>query len=139
MTKQTHKNWLKLSAIAISIYALLFFIGSTQSLKKLIEVVLDLSEWPLDGLQNYDASTTVLLSAILGGVMFGWSILIWLLSDIYDREPEPIRKAVVISLMTWFIIDSLGCVLSGNVSNSITNIALIITLIGPLCKKAKEE
>lgn len=139
MTKKIHKNWLKLSAIAISVYALLFFIGSIESLRKPIEMVLDLSEWPLDGLQTYDASTTVFLSAILGGVMAGWAILIWFLADIYEREPEPIRKAVVISLITWFIIDSLGCVLSGNVSNSITNIVLVVTLIGPLWKKAKAE
>ncbi|WP_298427594.1 hypothetical protein [uncultured Kordia sp.] len=137
MTKQIHKTWLKTSAIAVSAYALLFFIGSIKSLRKPIEVVLDLSEWPFDGLQNYDAQTTVLLSAILGGVMFGWAILIWLLSNIYERESESIRKAVVISLMTWFIIDSLGCILSGNVSNSITNIALILVLVGPLWKKAK--
>ena len=122
MTKQIHKNWLKFSAIAISVYALLFFVGSIKSLRKPIEMVLDLSEWPLDGFQNYDASTTVLLSAILGGVMFGWAILIWLLADIYEREPETIRKAVLVSLMVWFFMDSLGCILSGNVSNSITNI-----------------
>jgi hypothetical protein len=99
MTKHIHKIWLKASSIAISAYALLFFLGSITSLKKPIEVVLDLSEWPLDGLQNYDAPTTVLLSAILGGVMFGWAILMWLLSNIYDRASEPIRKAVVTSLI----------------------------------------
>ncbi|WP_421810713.1 hypothetical protein [Flagellimonas sp.] len=137
MTKRIHKIWLKTSAIAISVYALLFSIGSIKSFRKPIEVVLDLSEWPLDRLQNYDASTTIFLSAILGGVMFGWAVLIWFLSDIYEREPEPIRKAVVISLMTWFIIDGLSCILSGNISNSITNIALILILVGPLWKKAE--
>jgi len=139
MTKQIHKNWLKFSAIAISAYALLFFVGSIESLRKPIELVLDLSEWPLDDLQNYDASTTVFLSAILGGVLFGWAILIWCLADLYERAPESIRKAVVMSLMTWFVIDSLGCILSGNGSNAITNIVLIVTLIGPLWKKAKED
>lgn len=139
MTKRTHMIWLKFSSLAVSIYATLFSIGTIRSLSRPVETVLDLSEWPIDGLQNYNASSTVFLSAILGGVMFGWAILIWLLSNIYEREPEAIRKAVVASLIVWFITDSLGCILSGHISNSITNIALIIILIGPLCIKSTEE
>ncbi|WP_299519264.1 hypothetical protein [Winogradskyella sp.] len=136
MTTQTHKNWLKFSAIAVTVYALLFCLGSIPSLRKPVEMVLDLSEWPLDGLQNFDAPTTVFLSAILGGVLFGWAILIWLLADLYDKAPERIRKAVLASLIAWFIVDSLGCILSGNISNSISNIGLLIILVGPLWKKA---
>ncbi|WKN40906.1 hypothetical protein [Tunicatimonas pelagia] len=139
MTIKTHKLWLKISSVAIIAYALLFFLGSLDALHRPIEVVLDLSAWPFDGLQNYDAQTTVFLSAILGGVLFGWAMLIWLLSDIYEKEPETIRKAVLFSLFAWFVVDSVGCILSGDSSNAITNIALLLILVGPLWTKPKEK
>ncbi|MEM8523773.1 MAG: hypothetical protein AAGG68_03970 [Bacteroidota bacterium] len=139
MTRQTHKQWLKFSAIAVFIYALLFFLGSIKGFYRPIELVLDLSNWPLDGAENYDAPTSVFLSAILGGVLFGWGIQIWLLSSLYDKAPEQVRKTVLMSFIAWFLVDSAACILSGNSSNAISNIGLLVVLSGPLWVKAKVE
>lgn len=139
MSKTTHKLWLKIAAAAIFCYAFLFFLGTIKGTNQFIQLVLDFSSWPLDGRQNYDAPTTVFLSALLGGILFGWGLLIWLLSTrIYDKAPEQTRKIVLISFLSWFLIDSLGSFLSGNVNNSIANIFLLLLLVGPLWKPAKE-
>lgn len=139
MTLQTHKQWLRVSSIAISAYAFFFFLGSIKGFQKPIELILDLSNWPLNGLENYEAPTSIFLSAILGGVLFGWGVLIWILSSIYEKEPEKIRKAVLTSLISWFVVDSIGCIISHNMSNTITNIGLLLVLVGPLWKKASDE
>ena len=100
-----------------------------------IEWILDLSSWPIDNAQNYEANTTVFLSAILGGVLFGWGLLIWFLSSrIYDLAPEQTRKIVLYSVLSWFMVDNLGSYLSGNPNNCIANIFLLLVLIGPLWK-----
>ena len=139
MTHETHKLWLKITAISIIAYAILFFLGTLKQTVKAIEVILDISSFPIDGLQNYEANSTVFLSALLGGILFGWGILIWFLSSkIYDIAPEQIRKIVLISLISWFIVDSLGSVFSSNSSNAIANIFLLLLLVGPLWKRAKE-
>lgn len=132
MTLSFQKNWLKLSASLVFIYALLFFLGTIEGSYFPIEYVLDLSNWPLDKAENYNAPTSVFLSAILGGVLFGWGMLVWLLSSLYELAPDRIRKSIVISLFSWFVVDSLACVLSNNISNAITNIALLLILVGPL-------
>ncbi len=138
MTTKFHKGWLKVTAIAIITYAIFFFLGTISNTEASIEFILDFSSWPLDGKQNYDAPTTVFLSALLGGILLGWGILIWLLSSrIYDKAPEEIRKIVLISLLSWFVIDSLGSIFSGNLNNAIANILLLLVLVGPLWKAAK--
>ncbi|PIB38284.1 hypothetical protein [Maribacter sp. 4G9] len=139
MTHKTHKFWLKVTAISIITYAVLFFLGTVHQTDKAIEVVLDISSWPIDELQNYDAKSTVFLSALLGGILFGWGILIWFLSSkIYDIAPEQTRKIVLISLVCWFVIDGLGSIFSGNSNNVIANIFLILVLVGPLWTPVKE-
>lgn len=139
MTHKTHKFWLKITAISIISYALLFFLGTLKQTQKPIEIVLDISSWPIDELQNYDSNSTVFLSALLGGILFGWGILIWFLSTkIYDVAPEQIRKTVLTSLISWFIIDGLGSIFSGNFNNVLANILLLLVLVGPLWSPVKE-
>lgn len=139
MTSKTHKFWLKITAMSIILYSILFFLGTINETDKVIQIVLDISSWPLDNAQNYDANSTVFLSALLGGILFGWGILIWFLSsEIYDIAPEQTRKIVLISLLSWFFIDSLGSVFSGNFNNIIANIFLLLLLVGPLWKPAKK-
>jgi len=139
MTHKMHKIWLKITAISIIAYAILFFFGTIKQMNKAIEVVLDISSWPFDGLQNYDANSTVFLSALLGGILFGWGILIWLLSSrIYDLAPGTTRKIVLISLISWFVIDGLGSIFSGNFNNVIANVFLLLVLVGPLWVPVKE-
>jgi len=139
MKHKTHKIWLKITAISIITYAILFFLGTLKQTNRIIEVVLDISSYPIDGLQNYNENSTIFLSALLGGILFGWGILIWFLSSkLYDLAPEQTRKIVLISLLSWFIIDSLGSVFSGNSSNVIANIFLLLILVGPLWKPVKE-
>jgi formate/nitrite transporter FocA (FNT family) len=140
MTKNTHKIWLKVTAISIFGYAVLFFLGTIKNFCKPIEFILDFSSFPLDRFQNYDAPTTVFLSALLGGILFGWGMMILLLSiKLYDKSPEQVRQIVLISLLSWFIVDSIGSTFSGNVNNVVTNIGLLLLLVGPLWMPAKEE
>lgn len=139
MTKKFHKLWLKVTAAAIFGYAFLFSVGAIKMFEEPIRFVLDISCFPLDNIQNYDASTTVFLSAILGGVLAGWGIMIWLMSVwFYDKSPEQVRKTVLIGVLSWFLVDSFGCIISGNGSNAVTNVILLLILVGPLWKTAKE-
>ena len=139
MTKKIHKLWLKVTATALFSYAFLFALGAIKKFEEPIRFVLDISNFPLDNVENYNAPTTVLLSAIIGGILAGWGIMIWLMSVwFYDKSPEQVRKTVLISTLTWFFVDSIACIVSGNVSNAITNVPLLLMLVGPLWKTAKE-
>jgi fructose-specific phosphotransferase system IIC component len=139
MSKKIHKLWLKVTGVAIFGYAFLFSLGAIKMFQEPIRFILDISNFPLDNAQNYDAPTTVFLSAIIGGVLAGWGVMILLMSIwFYDQSPEKVRKTVLFGLLTWFFVDSLGCIISGDGNNAMTNIVLLLLLVGPLWTSARE-
>lgn len=66
--------------------------------------------------------------------------MVWCLSSwVYDKAPEQVRKSVLIGLLSWFALDSLGSIASGNTSNAFINIIVLFIAVGPLWKSAKTE
>lgn len=138
MTQKFHKFWLKITAIVIGSFAPVFFLGTMLSTSEPARWTLDILSLPLDGLQNYEAPTTRFLSALTGGFLFGWGVMVWCLSTwVYDKAPEQVRKAVMIGLLSWFVLDSTGSITSGNASNAFINIIVLLLAAGPLWRPAK--
>lgn len=57
---------------------------------------------------------------------------------VYDKAPEEIRKAVLFGLLSWFVLDSAGSIASGNPSNALFNILVLLIGVGPLWIPAKK-
>lgn len=136
-THKIHKLWLKITALFVASFGLICFLASIPTYSEPARLTLDFLSWPLDDAQIYD-STTRFISAILGGFLFGFGVMIWCLSVwVYDQAPEAVRKSVVVGLCAWFTLDSLGSILSGNQSNALFNIIILLLFIGPLWRPAK--
>ena len=98
---------------------------------------LDLLSWPLDGAQTFTSSTTRFLSALTGGFLLGWGVMIWCLSAwVYDAAPEAVRRTVLTGMLSWFVLDSAGSIASGNASNALFNILVLLLAVGPLWRPA---
>ena len=139
MSHRVHKTYLKISAVLIGCFGPIFFLGTFPALDEPIRWSMDLLAWPLDGQQTYAHPETRFLGALTGGFLFGWGVLIWLLSgDAYDAAPEAIRRAVVGGYICWFVLDSAGSITSGTASNAVFNIVFLIAFIGPLWRPAKD-
>ncbi|HAP62765.1 MAG TPA: hypothetical protein DCR93_25800 [Cytophagales bacterium] len=139
MTQAQHKNWLIVSALAVGSFGPVFFFGTMVATMEPARFTLDLLSWPLDGATTYESPDVRFLSAVTGGVLLGWGILIVCLRQwVYDLAPEAIRKCVVISLLVWFVFDSGGSITSGNPSNVLANILLLLLAVGPLWRPAKQ-
>jgi hypothetical protein len=137
MTQKFHKFWLKITAIVVGSFGPVFFLGTMLCTSEPARWTLDFLSLPLDGVQNYDAATTRFLSALTGGFLFGWGVMIWCLSTwVYDKAPEPVRKTVIVSLLSWLVIDSSGSIASGNPSNAFFNIIILLVAIGPMWRPA---
>ena len=140
MTKSFHKFWLNITALIVGSFGPIFFLGTIKETSEPAKFTLDLLSWPIDGNINYNLPELKFLSALTGGFLFGWGITIWLLSKlVYDKAPEEVRKTVLYGLLSWFFLDSLGSITSGNTSNAIINILVLISAVGPLWFKAKDE
>ena len=138
MTHDFYKFWLKMTAVIVGSFGPVFFLATLEFATEPARWTLDLLSWPLDQAQSYADPTTRFLSALTGGFLMGWGVLIWCLStNVYDAAPEGIRKSVLISLLSWFVLDTAGSIASGNASNALFNVIVLIVAVGPLWRPAK--
>lgn len=138
-SQQFHKKWLVVTAIVVGSFGPVFFLGTMLATSEPARWTLDFLSWPVDGNITYESSDTRFLSALTGGFLLGWGVMIWLLSKwVYDKAPEAVRKVVLISILSWFILDSSGSIASGNASNALFNVVILLLAVGPMWSTAKE-
>jgi hypothetical protein len=133
MSHATHRFWLKITALVVGSFAPVFFLGAMPETSQLARLTLDVLSWPVDGRQTYASPDTRFLSALTGGFLLGWGVMIWALSAwVYDLAPEAVRRTVLLGMVSWFILDSAGSIASGNASNAAFNVLVLLVAVGPL-------
>lgn len=133
MTQAFHKFWLRISAVVVGSFGPVFFLGSMEATSEPARLTLDLLSWPVDGATTYASPDTRFLSALTGGFLLGWGVMIWCLSAwVHDLAPEAVRRTVLASVLAWFVLDSAGSFLSGNASNVLFNVIVLLLVVGPL-------
>jgi hypothetical protein len=136
-TQAFHKSWLKFTAVLVGSFGPVFALGSMAATQEPARLSLDILSWPIDGVTTYASPDTHFLSAITGGFLFGWGVMIWCLAVwAHDLAPEAVRKSVVTGILAWFVLDSAGSIASGNASNAGFNIIVLLLAVGPLWKPA---
>lgn len=139
-THEFHKKYLKISGFLVALFGPICFLGTIPELAEPARLTLDLLSWPIDGRESLDDSTVKLVSALLGGFLLGYGVTIWSLSSlVYDKAPEMVRRAVLIGLCSWFVLDSSGSIAGGHSSNAVWNILVLISFVGPLWLPAKDK
>jgi hypothetical protein len=138
MSHKFHKFWLKITAIVVGSFGPVFFLGTMASTSEPARFTLDLLSWPIDGATTYTSPDTRFLGALTGGFLLGWGVMIWCLSAwVYDKAPDFVRKAVLVGLLSWFCLDSTGSIVSGNASNALFNLGVLLLAVGPLWRPAR--
>lgn len=139
MTKALHKKWLNVTALVIAAFGPIFFLGTMLETKFLSTLTMDFLSFPVDGSYTGEDKDTQFLSAITGGFLFGWGMMIYFLKIwVFDASPEGVRKAVLFGLFSWFLLDSSGSIASGNWQNAVINIFVLLLAAGPLFFKATD-
>ena len=138
-TRAFHKFWLNISAIVIAGFGPFLFLGTMPAFNEPARWGLDLLAWPLDGFPSYESEEIWFLSALTGGFLLGWGVMVWCLKTwIYDVEPEGVRKALLVSALSWFVLDSAGSITSGNWPNAVWNILVLLLIVGPMWRPATD-
>ena len=128
-----HKFWMKISALVIAGFGPFLFLGTMPAFNEPARWGLDLLTWPLDGFPSYEAPEMWFLSALTGGFLLGWGVMVWCLSVwVYDLAPEGVRRSLVTGACAWFVLDSAGSIASGNASNAGFNVIILLLVVGPL-------
>ena len=138
MSTAFHRFWLKITAIIVGSFGPVFSFGAMQSTSAPARLTLDLLGWRLNHPSNFDAVDTRFLSAVTGGFLLGWGVMIWCLSKwVYPLAPEPVRRTVLASVLAWFCLDSAGSIASGNPSNAAFNVVVLLLAVGPMWRPAR--
>ncbi|MGE8721222.1 hypothetical protein ACO2KH_07810 [Leptospira terpstrae] len=139
MTLEFQKFYLKITAVVIASFAPVFFLGTMSATSEPARLTLDLLSWPIDGKTTYSSPDTRFLSALTGGYLLGWGVNVWMLTRfVFDKAPNEVRISVLIGLFAWFFLDSSGSIASGNFSNAIFNVFVLLIADGPLWVSAKK-
>lgn len=134
----SHKFWLIITALIVGAFGPVFTLGAMVSTAEPARLTLDILSWPLDGQQSFASPDTRFLSALTGGFLFGWGVMIWALRAwVYDIAPEAVRRVVLTSVLTWFVFDSAGSIASGTTSNAFFNVIVLFLAVGPMWRPAK--
>jgi hypothetical protein len=137
MSHPFHRFWMKMTAIIVGSFGPIFFLGAIARTSAPARLTLDLLGWRLNHPSTYDAVDTRFLSAVTGGFLMGWGVMIWCLSAwVYPLASEPVRRTVVASLLAWFCLDSAGSIASGNPSNAGFNVVVLFLAVGPMWRPA---
>jgi hypothetical protein len=74
-----------------------------------------------------------LLTAIVGGVLAGWAVTMWMVVDrVHERDPASARAILRPGLAVWFVVDSIGSVVSGGALNVVGNLGFVVLFGVPL-------
>jgi hypothetical protein len=139
MSHAFQKFWLKITAVIVGSLGPVFFLGAMTPTLAPARLTLDLLGWKLGQPSAYDAPDTRFLSALAGGFLLGWGVMIWCLSVwAYDTAPEGVRRSVLVGSLAWFCVDSAGSIASGNPSNAAFNVLVLLASIGPLLRPASD-
>jgi hypothetical protein len=140
MTETTREQWLKLAAIIVIAFGPVVSLAAHPVTAGLNGLFVDLTFWPLDGGPAMDAPATRLLSAIGGGLTMGWGVMIYLVAaKLYRREPELARSIILASVVTWFLVDSIGSVVAGAPANVIINLVFLLMFVVPLYVTSRQN
>ncbi|MGD1847384.1 MAG: hypothetical protein ACFB10_18500 [Salibacteraceae bacterium] len=132
-TREFHRFYLKITAFVVGSLGPIFALGSYSPTAEPARFTLDLVAWNFSSFHALDAPTARFLSALIGGILMGWGMLIWFLATkVHAKAPEEVRQAVVGSICVWFVFDSGGSIASGNAFNAMSNTLIMLIGMGPL-------
>ncbi len=127
---------LKAGAVLLMLFGLVVAAAAVPTLSAPTVFLLDLALWPLDGAQSLAAPESRLLCAVGGGMLVGWGALLFLVVDrLSAADGALVRKMVLVSVSSWFVVDSAGSIAAGAPMNALFNVGFLALFALPLLKE----
>lgn len=138
MTFDTRLRWLKFASTLTFGFGLVIAAAAVPELAMPTALLADLIFYPIDGLPAIAASSERLLSAIGGGVMTGWGVMLYMITDnIVTREPAAGRRLILAGIGAWYVIDSSMSIAAGAPLNALFNTVFLLLFVVPVWSLGK--
>jgi hypothetical protein len=133
MDQDTTLRWLKFGSALTILFGILVAAAATPFGAEPARLLADLIFFPIDGAQSLAAPEARLISAIGGGVMAGWGVLLWMISTkLFPTDNALAAKLIISSIVTWFVIDGAGSIVAGAPLNAVFNVSFLLIFCIPL-------
>ena len=133
MTAQASMIWLRVACGITIVTGLICAIASHPATAGVWLWLFDLLKWPLDGNPAFFADDTRAVNAVLGGTMVGWGVLMYLLATPQRLHALPeLPRLLLMGLMAWFVVDSIGSLAAGLLGNLVLNVGFLVLFVPPL-------
>ena len=133
MTTRIGEMWLKSASVITILTGVICALASHPSTQGIWLFLFDVLKCPPDADPasfNPDARA---VNAVLGGVLVGWGLLMFFLSDERLMADSPaVPRLMTIALLAWFAVDSLGSWAAGLPGNIVLNVAFLLMFLPPL-------
>lgn len=124
---------MKLACLGYLAFALLWWLATIPSLDLPARLILDISDWPIDGSHDNLTRDARFITAIGSGLLTGLSLLLLLVViPELERGNTRVIRGTIIALVGWYVVDSVGCILLGIVSNAVLNTIYLLLFLVPL-------
>lgn len=129
---QSISRQLKASSVGTILFALMISLGSHPSTDLLYRWFSDFIFLPIGDPVSELTEEARLLAAILGGIMTGFAIFVWMLTDaLIDENPLLLRKIIMTVMAVWFVVDGTGSFAAGAWVNVIANTGFLAMFVVP--------
>ena len=131
---RTAERGLKFAAVVTVVTGLFFAVASTAPTDAAVRQLLDVVFFRFGDGPAELSDSHHLVNAILGGVMVGWGVTVWLVVDrLLALAPREVGRILLVGLAAWFVVDSTGSVASGGWLNAVPlNVAFFAVFLVPL-------
>jgi hypothetical protein len=133
MTVPVSQMWLKAASVITILTGIICALASHPSTQGIWLFLFDVLKWPVDADPGFFNADTRAVNAVLGGVMVGWGLLMFFLADERLMRAAPVvPRLLMISLLAWFAVDSLGSWAADLPGNIVLNLLFLAMFIPPL-------
>ncbi|KIC08383.1 excinuclease ABC subunit A [Leisingera sp. ANG-M1] len=133
MTHTAAIRFLKTVSILSAAFGLAMVLALATPLGAALGLFIDLAFLPVDGAQSLTPGPAALMTAISGGLMCGFCVLIYLVAEhVYSTDPALGRRLLIPALLAWYTPDSLGSLAAGAWFNVVMNTAFLALFLVPL-------
>lgn len=133
MALQHTVTQLKFASAAVIGFGFLTALAAWPPLNLPTVWLIDLMFLPFDGQQNVSGPEPRILCAILGGILVGFGVLLWLVvTKLLPREPVIARQMILTSMWSWFAVDCTASAVAGAPFNAVMNVPFLLLFVVPL-------
>lgn len=125
------KNWLQVWCWAVLGVGAVFALGAIPAADGGVRLFYDVIDWPVDGASPYGEEVRF-TAALLGAVMIGWAIALFGLIAAAETVGAQAWRALTMSVVIWYGIDSAISIGSGFALNALSNTGFLVTYLIPI-------